>query len=285
MINKNFIYFIIILFVLNLFSWGMIFERLAFQEKVAFLNVGQADSEIIINQAGNILIDAGSKKAVQELQNILPFFEKTIDIFVLSHPDRDHFSGIFDILNRYRIRLVVLKDVEETDTLFQEFLKLLKQKKILVILPKQAIKISWQGNDNLLVFSTNNLKQKSTSQNSLISLYSFQGFHFLFTGDIDQYLENQLIDLLKPIVSKIDVLKVAHHGSKNSSAKEFLDFLKPIFAVIETGVNSYGHPHKEALERLKEAGATIFRTDLDGSVIFTVKDNNLIYSLKKDKIY
>ncbi|MGB9726618.1 MAG: ComEC/Rec2 family competence protein [Minisyncoccia bacterium] len=280
MSNKNLIYLIVVFLVLNIFSWGIIFERLILKEKVAFLNVGQADSEIIITKAGNILIDAGSKRVVQEIQNVLPFFEKTIDIFILSHPDRDHFLGIFDILNRYKIRLVVLKDLKDTNTLFQEFLKLVKQKKILVILPLKALKISYEGNNNLLVFSTNNLKQKSTSQSSLIALYSFEGFHFLFTGDIDQYLENQLKPILKNLVSKIEVLKVAHHGSKSSSSKEFLNFIKPRFAVIETGINNYGHPHQEAIERLKEAGATIFRTDLDGSVVFTIKGNNLIYSLK-----
>lgn len=284
-IEKKFLYCFISLIILNLFCWGIILNYLSFEEKVTFLDIGQADSELIVNKAGNILIDAGSKRALKEIENNLPFFEKTIDVFILSHPDRDHFLGIFDILNHYKVRLVILNDFTKQDSLYQQFLKELKSRKILVIKGENPLRISWFKNDSILVFSTNKLKQKSTSQNSLISLYNFQNFHFLFTGDIDQFLEKQLIAILKPIVEKIEVLKVSHHGSKNSSNQEFLDFIKPLFAVIETGENSYGHPHLEAINRLKESGAQILRTDLDGSIIFTVKDNNLIYSSKKDKIY
>lgn len=283
--SNKIIYFLIALIILNIFCWGIILEYALFPEKVSFLNVGQADSELIITKGGNILIDAGSKRTLKELQNNLPFFEKIIDVFILSHPDRDHFLGIFDVLNNYKVRLVILNDFQKQDSLYQQFLQELKLRKILTIVSKKPIKIQWGNKDSMIVFSTEKLKQKTTSQNSLISLYSFKGFNFLFTGDIDQSLERQLISVLQPLISKIDVLKVSHHGSKNSSAREFLEFIKPLFAVIETGENSYGHPHEETINRLKEVGATILRTDLDGSVIFKVKDNNLIYSLKKDKIY
>lgn len=102
---KPILYFLI---VLNILSWSLILQRVYFKDKVAFLNVGQADSEIILNKAGNILIDAGSKKATKEIENLLPFFDKTIDVFVLSHPDRDHFLGLFGILDNFKIRLTVL---------------------------------------------------------------------------------------------------------------------------------------------------------------------------------
>jgi len=92
------------------------------------------------------------------------------------------------------------------------------------------------------------------------------------------------VPILTNLKTKVEVLKVNHHGSKNSSSLKFLESLKPKFAVIETGQNSYGHPNQEVLDRLKEVGAIIFRTDLDGSIIFTLDGNNLIYYSKKDKM-
>jgi len=282
--SKKLFYLFLGLLLLNLVLWSIIIERVFFKEKIVFLDIGQGDSEIIINKGGNILIDAGSKKVVEKIEKELPLFEKTIDIFILSHPDRDHFLGIFDILERYKIRAIILKDLSKSDSLYHQFLEEIKKRKILVLVPKESLKIHWLKKDNVLVFSTEKLKQKSTSQHSLIALYQFKNFNILFTGDIDQYLEKQLIPILQKIVKKIDILKVAHHGSKNSSSKEFLEAFKPLYAVIETGFNNYGHPHQEAIDRLKGVGSFIFRTDLDGSIVFLEKNNQLIYFLKKDKI-
>lgn len=282
--SKKLFYLFLGLLLLNLVLWSIIIERVFFKEKIVFLDIGQGDSEIIINKGGNILIDAGSKKVVEKIEKELPLFEKTIDIFILSHPDRDHFLGIFDVLERYKIRAIILKDLSKSDSLYHQFLEEIKKRKILVLVPKESLKIHWLKKDNVLVFSTEKLKKKSTSQHSLIALYQFKNFNILFTGDIDQYLEKQLIPILQKIVKKIDILKVAHHGSKNSSSKEFLEAFKPLYAVIETGFNNYGHPHQEAIDRLKEVGSFIFRTDLDGSIVFLEKNNQLIYFLKKDKI-
>lgn len=273
-----------LLIVLNILSWSLILEKIYFRDKVAFLNVGQADSEIILNKAGNILIDAGSKRAVKEIEDLLPFFDKTIDVFILSHPDRDHFLGFFEILDNFKVRLTVLPNFNQNESLYQQLLNEIKNKNIKTIILKTPIKISLGQEENLLVFSTESLKQKNQSQNSLVSFYNFKNFKFLFPGDIDQYLENQLIPVLKSLAFKIDVLKVAHHGSKYSSSKLFLDNINPTFSVIETGDNSYGHPHQETLDRLKEIGSKVLRTDLDGTVIFLIKNNELIYNLKKGKI-
>ncbi len=281
---KKTFYFLVFLGILNCFCWGIIFERLHFKEKVAFLDVGQGDSEIIISSAANILIDAGSKNVLEELSQVLPFSDKTIDVFILSHPDKDHFLGIFDVLNHYKVKAVILEDISETQTLFLQFLEELKERKIPVILASQPLKIYWQETNKISVFSTKSLKHKSSSQDSLVTFYDFYQNGFLFTGDIDQYLENQLVPILTNLKTKVEVVKVSHHGSKYSSSLEFLKSLKPKFAVIETGQNSYGHPHQEVLERLKEVGAVILRTDLNGSVIFTLNGENLIYYSKKDKM-
>ncbi len=282
--HKKFFYFLIFLVVLNCSCWGIIFERLHFKEKVAFLDVGQADSEIIISSAGNILIDAGSKNVLEELSKVLPLSDKTIDIFILSHPDKDHFLGIFEVLNHYKVKVVILEDISETQTLFLQFLKELKERKIPVILANKPLKIYWQKANKISVFSTKTLKHKSSSQDSLVALYDFHQNGFLFAGDINQDIENLLVPILTNLKTKVEVLKVNHHGSKNSSSLKFLESLKPKFAVIETGQNSYGHPNQEVLDRLKEVGAIIFRTDLDGSIIFTLDGNDLIYYSKKDKM-
>lgn len=275
-----------VLILLNAFCYFVILNQLFLKEKVAFLDVGEADSELIVSKAGNILIDAGSKKVLNEIQETLPIFDKTIDCFILSHPDRDHFLGIFDVLNYYKVKAVILMDIKKEDSLFEEFIKELKAKNILVITPNEffPIKIKLNDNNSLTVFSTKIFKAKSTSQHSLISLYQFNNSNFLFTGDIDSFLEFQLIPVLEKINKKIDVLKVSHHGSKYSTGEKFLDFIKPKYAVIETGKNNYGHPHPEVIERLKKIEALVFRTDINGKIVFLFKNNDLIYLLKKDKI-
>jgi competence protein ComEC len=247
------------------------------KETVAFLNVGQGDAELISNAAGNILIDAGpNNKILFELGKILPFYERTIDLFILSHPNKDHFNGLFEILDKYKIRAVLLNNFTYPSSSFQKLLEELKKRHILIIKGFEGARISWQKPDKLLViYPPENLIFSNDPNNSCLVLdLALETNHFLFAGDISSTQEKKLFSFFASLKDQFKVLKVAHHGSNYSSSDLFLKTFKPQIAVIEVGDNSYGQPHQDVLTRLKNIGTQIFRTDVNGTIQFILDNDN-----------
>ncbi len=267
--NKSIKYFLIILISANLFNFWIISEVFTLkEEKVSFLDVGQGDAELIQSLAGNILIDAGpSSKIVTVLGEVFPFFDQVIDLFILSHPEKDHFYGMLELLDRYKVRAVMLNNVFHNNSQYQKLLQELYKRNILVIQGFQGIKVSL-GESYLQIIYPETMVSSAQNPNDfcLVAYLNLNQNSFLFTGDIGSQQEQKLISFLEKNKQGIRVLKVAHHGSRFSSSKEFLNAFEPNYAVIEVGKNSYGHPHPEVLERLEQIGAKILRTDLEGTI-------------------
>jgi len=296
------LYLIALLLISNVFTWWIIVDFRMAKETVAFLNVGQGDAELINNTAGNILIDAGpNNKILFELGKILPFYERTIDLFILSHPNKDHFNGLFEILDKYKIRAVMLNNFTYPSSSFQKLLEELKKRHILIIKGFEGVRISWFTRPNFvhppqisMKFGRASENLDGPAQDKLLVIYPPENLifsndpnssclvldlvletnHFLFTGDIGSAQEKKLFSFFASLKDQFKVLKVAHHGSNYSSSDLFLKTLKPQIAIIEVGENSYNHPHPEVLKRLNEIGAQIFRTDINGTIQF-IYDNKL----------
>jgi len=273
--KKPFKYFLIILIAANIFAYWIILDFLCMSKgEVSFLSVGQGDAELIQILAGNILIDAGpDAKILSELDRLLPFYDRTIDLFILSHPNKDHFNGLFDILERYKVRAVMLNNLSYSNSLFQKLLQELDKRGILIIKGITGTKVSWENQDNLLFLYPDTMvfpRQDPNKFSSVNMLFLGQNC-FLFAGDISFAQEKKILPLLSCSNDNFRILKVPHHGSRYSSSALFLEEFKPQIAVIEVGENSYGHPHPDTLERLKNIGAQIFRTDLDGTIRFKIK--------------
>jgi len=271
-------YFIIVFLLLNIFTWWVIFDFFIFSKhsfgSVSFLSVGQGDASLIKLPAGNILIDAGPNNSVIDaLNRELPFYDRVIDLFILSHPSKDHYTGFFDILERHKVRMVMLNNPYYSLSSYQKLISELKKKNILFIKGEKGVKVKWDNNQNaLLVVYPQKMEkfEKDPNRFSLILNLDLGKNSFIFTGDIGSKEEEKISPFLTSLVRFPAVLKVAHHGSKYSSSQRFLEALQPIIAVIPVGENSYGHPHQEVLERLKKVGADIFRTDLDGIIRFKI---------------
>jgi len=203
----------------------------------------------------------------------LSFYDRTIDLFILSHPNRDHFNGLFDILERYNVRAVMLDNLSYSDSLFQKLLKELKQRDILIIKGIAGTKVNWENQDSLLVVYPETMVSSKQDPNkfSLIANLILDKNCFLFTGDIDSAQEKKILSLISCPVNNSRILKVAHHGSRYSSCTQFLKEFNPQIAIIEVGENRYGHPHPDVIQRLTDIGAQIFRTDLDGTIRFKIK--------------
>ncbi len=280
---KN-IYFYSLLFLLgiNLFVWGVIFAFIYRPlGEVDFLNVGQGDAELIQMEAGNILIDAGpNREVVSALDKVLPFFDRTIDVFILSHPNQDHYAGFFDVLDRYQVRAVVLNNLDCPNSLYQQLLQEIRKRNITVLSGLTGTRIrSKDSPSQLLIIHPSHLATMNDNADefSSVDILSLGGKQFLFTGDIGFQEEKELIPLLSLLPAGERILKVAHHGSRYASSQTFLEAFSPQIAVIEVGNNNYGHPHPDTLQRLKDAQVKVLRTDLDGSIRFIFPSSQEMY--------
>ncbi|MDD5760445.1 MAG: MBL fold metallo-hydrolase [Candidatus Pacebacteria bacterium] len=276
--KKPLLYLLLLLLSANIFTFWIIFDYFYLGKgEVSFLDVGQGDAELIQTRGGNILIDAGPDMSiVQALNKSLPFFDKTLDLFILSHPNKDHFNGLFELLERYEIRAVMLNNVFYNDSQYQKLLQELAEKDILIIQGVRGVKLSF-GGDNLFVIYPQTMVSSGKDPNEFSQVVSLDlgENYFLFLGDISASQEKEILPSL-PENNKLRILKVAHHGSRYSSSWEFLEKFRPQFAIIEVGSNNYGHPHPDTLNRLSQIGAKIFRTDLDGTIRFKEKMNKPI---------
>jgi len=236
---------------------------------VYFLNVGQGDSELVVFPSGvKLLIDGGppNGKVEQEISRIIGSFDRYIDLVLLSHPQTDHFGGLVRLFQDYRVGAFLTNGDVSRDDAYTSLMDNLKKQdsKEIVVSTGDIIR---QSDVFFRVLSPTaidkkNIKKEDPNDRAIIGKLSMDGGDVLFTGDIGKNVEN----IVSSLFGKIDVLKVAHHGSKNSSGESFISIVQPKIAVIEVGKNSYGHPSSEVIQRLLREGASIFRTDIDGTI-------------------
>ena len=270
------------LVLLNVISWNEV-SRLSVGHDlmVDFLNVGQGDS-IFITTPGNqqILIDGGPNSSVLEkLNKEMPLYDKTIELVVLTHPEKDHLVGLFDVLKRYKVKNILWTGVIRNTSEWEEWKSLIKKEGANIIIAKAGDQVVLQKKEPAIFFDILNpigdiagQKFEDSNDTSAVLYLTVGKEKFLFVGDIGFEAEEQL--LKGNIVA--DVLKIAHHGSKYSTSKEFLEQVSPRVAIISVGENSYGHPTDELLARLDFFGIDIKRTDRDGDIKMFSNGKNII---------
>ncbi|OGG38123.1 hypothetical protein A2116_01355 [Candidatus Jorgensenbacteria bacterium GWA1_49_17] len=241
--------------------------------EIYFLDVGQGDSEFVKLPGGtDILIDGGppNGRALNELARALERGDRYIDLVILSHPQLDHFGGLVEVLKRYKVGVFIWNGAETDSDAFAELKETLRENGIPEVILGAGDKIK-AGGSEIIVISPDDelLKAKDLNDTSLVLELVSGNSKTLFTGDASAAVLENLRS------GDLDILKVAHHGSKFSSSAEFLKAVKPEAAVVEVGRNSYGHPTYEALEALRSAGAQIFRTDVDGTLKFTIDGEDI----------
>lgn len=249
--------------------------------EVNFFDVGQGDSIFIETPQGHqILIDGGPGISVLEkLGREMPFWDRTIDLIVLTHPEHDHLVGLLEVLNSYQVENILWTGVLRDTAEFYEWQRLIGEEEADVLIALAGQRIIWGKEDEYfeVLFPFDSLEGNrvdgANNTSAVIKLVSGET-EFLFTGDINKSVEKELVKRGTDISA--DVLKVGHHGSKTSSAAEFIESVLPQLAVIQCGKdNSYGHPYSGTLEILENYGINIFRTDLQGDLKLIVKDDKL----------
>jgi len=270
---------LVILFGLNILAWVAVWNLSQPQLlEVVFFNVGQGDSIFIETPQGHqILIDGGPDETVLEnLGKEMPFWDRTIDLIILSHPEHDHISGLIEVLKRYKVENILWTGVLRDTSEYKEWQKLIREEgaKIYIAQAGQNIEGGETSFNILFPFESLEGKEvKNTNNSSVIVRLVYGDNSFLFTGDAYKSIERQLLET----AIDADVLKVGHHGSKTSSAQEFIEKVSPDIAVIQCGKdNHYGHPSQETLEILEKYGINIFRTDFNGDIKVISNGSNFI---------
>ncbi len=226
---KNWIILLVLfLFVFDGFIWlEILFNRPNTNTEIYFLDVGQGDSELVILPGGiKILVDGGpNNNVLDRLNSVLGPFDRYIDLVVLSHAQTDHFTGIIDVLKRYQVGAFVYNGRAGTAPSWQTLAEIVSQEKTPVEILMAGDKISHSGSRfDILMPDKNFVTSVDLNETGLVSLLQSQNSKILFTGDADSKIEDYLA---RRYALDIDVLKVAHHGSKFSSDENFLKITTP----------------------------------------------------------
>lgn len=263
-----FAYIGIFLIAINAVVWYLIiFPRSISGSELYFLSIGQGDSSLLLfpgsgGEHVKFLIDGGPINGGlnSNLEKILGL-DKYIDVIFVSHPELDHFGGLIDILKSYQIGAVLYNGEDGDSSNWAEFNRIISEKKIAKMALVKGDGVTYY--DSAVKVLNSAKLSASTNNSGLVLSLETDGFGALFTADIDAATERKLAQSED---IKSDILKVSHHGSKYSSDSFFLEKVEPKISVVEVGKNSYGHPTKEALDRLKEAGSQIFNTYEQGII-------------------
>ena len=283
--KKNFIFLLILLF-LNVLALFPVLYLSSARLEVSFFDVGQGDSIFIETPEGyQVLIDGGPSysKVIEKLSSEMPFWDKEIDLVVLSHPESDHMTGLLSVLENYKVDNIAWTGIERDGEKFETWKRMIDGEGSDIYAVVSGEKFI-MGDASLEIISPEEVLSgmyfKESNDTAIVSRLSYGNSSFLFTGDISSKKEKELLD--SDVTA--DILKVAHHGSKYSTSAEFLEKASPLVAVIQVGKNSYGHPTPEVLTRLDNSGIKVLRNDLDGDI--KIVSDGIDYKIitKKNKI-
>lgn len=261
------------------------------QDKVVFLDVGQGDAILLQDGSGQVLIDGGQGMQVLErLAEEMPWFDRTIELVVLTHPQRDHMEGLIHVLDRYDVGMVLLPRAASESLLQEVWLQRLVDNGV-------PFRFAWRGQrvtiDSISMHIlgpfdmpvAHAAAKKNNNNASVIMrvdvnptqppLRKGRGdrLSLLLTGDAERQVEYWLTKSTQAEMLDVDILKAGHHGSKTSTTQRILDSASTSAVVISVGAdNRFGHPHKSVTQRLK--GVPVYRTDEMGSVRFVFSDGS-----------
>ncbi len=248
--------------------------------EVHFIDVGQGDCELIITENKCVLIDSGEREFAGTVTDYLKSLGvRKLDYIICSHPHSDHIGSMSMIINEFEADYLLLPKIQkntkpETGT-YDELINSCKKNDVNIIyVNNKSDDILLENNCYIDLIAPAGDYEDLNNYSIVAKLYHGENT-FLFTGDIEVSAEYDISEMDVDISS--DVIKVPHHGSSTSSSYRFLKLVRPQYAVIEVGAdNDYNHPVKSILNRYKEFGTDIFRTDIDGTIVF-LSDGRLLY--------
>jgi competence protein ComEC len=249
--------------------------------EVHYLDVGQGDATLVLQGERAMLIDTGDDTKGTMLQNTLQKLGITkLDLLILTHPDSDHIGGAPVIITKFDVDQVLMSDYVKDNKMYDKLMQALDDKNMGWTYPEPGS--TYAFGDAALKFVGPNEAYDEPNNASLAFVLTFGKNSFLFSGDTEGTGENDILDAGWDI--EANVYKVGHHGSNTSSGQDFMEAVDPDYAVIScSGDNSYGHPHAEVLNRLREMGVSVFRTDEQGSIVATSNGDTITWNCAPDE--
>lgn len=246
---------------------------------VHYLDVGQADSIFIeLEDNKTMLIDAGE---LEDSDYIIDYINNLgynkINFLVATHPHADHIGGMQKVVKNFEVDNVYMPKALTNTKTYENLLKEIDNKNLKIKTAKAGVTIVDDDNLDIDIIAPNSNTYEDLNNYSACIKLTYQNITYLFMGDAETLSENEIKTDIKA-----DVLKVGHHGSDTSSSISFLKKVNPSYAIISVGEdNSYNHPKKEVLDRLKKVGAIIYRTDLNGNIVVKTDGKNIKIETEK----
>lgn len=298
-INRFILYALVTLGVIAFLIISYILDRPDGLLHIVFCDVGQGDAIYIRFPEGkDMLVDGGPNSDVLTcLGEHMAFWDRTIEIVLLTHPQHDHYGGLIEVLTRYNIGILIVPPIDNEAESYQEFKKIVRDKNVAVknlyahdkltvgqesakntvqvdvLWPDKewiTYRISGSSNRNeMLDKEVIGLTTYHEDLNdfSLIANISYRSFDILLTGDAENEISEKIIHARKIVSNDIEVLKIGHHGARASLNQNIIEYIKPDVSIISVGSNNrYGHPSPEVIGLLHSAGIPVKRTDIDGEV-------------------
>ncbi len=256
-----------VLIVLLAVFWISSTEGYWFKDNVVVMDVGQGDAILItLGINTQILIDGGNGKHLSEkIGKYIPFWDMKIEHVILTHPHRDHYSGILWLESRYEVENLHLVDLCANPFSRIHDESIMRRGKNVAI-GKSGRYLLYITYPHPSLIETNCLRDGNVNNASIVVTLEYDGRKYLFMGDAEQQQEESMVN--EGILSDIYFLKAGHHCSKTSSSDDFLDIVMPEIAVCSAGKdNRYGHPHSEVLERFRARGIKYYVTSRDGDLV------------------
>lgn len=250
--------------------------------QVRFLDVGQGDASLIICDGHTMLIDGGSRLQSAFLYGYLKNAGiRHLDYIVATHPDEDHIGGLAGALNYASVGTAFSPVMDDESECFQDFCKYLARQNVSVTVPCAGDSYSLGSAQIKILGPVKTTDQGKDNDNSIVLQVRHGDCAFLLTGDAEAQEEEDILQSGVDLHSQ--VLKVSHHGSATSTGGAWLDAVSPSAAVICCGEdNAYGHPAEAVLKRLQDRKIRVFRTDLQGEIVFEEKDGALYFGTEKN---
>lgn len=255
--------------------------------KVHFIDVGQGDCTLIQTETQNVLVDAGERGNGDTIIAYLRAQKvRELDLVVATHPHSDHIGSMPEVLEEFPARELLFGNVPEkltpTSRIYEKLLDEIDSKSIPVTEAAPGLQYDLGGGAQITVLGPVSDDADDLNNTSVVFRLDYGSTAFLFTGDAEKASEREI--LASPLRTRLraDVLKLGHHGSSTSTTREWLDAVRPKIAVALLGAdNEYGHPHKETLEKLAASNITLYRSDLQGTIVIGSDGETLSVSAEK----
>ncbi len=249
-----------------------------------FIDVGQGDCALITAGDRNVLIDGGEISAAPDIINYLDGLKiSDLDMVIATHPHSDHIGSLHKIISEYGAETLVMPELTEdlipVTSSYAKLLDAAEEKGTVLEYAHEGDRYDL-ADDCFLEILAPVKDYEDLNNYSIVARLTYGDTAFLFTGDIEQEAERDIYESGADISA--DIIKIAHHGSKTSSLKVFMQAVQPDYAVISVGSpNDYGHPHKETTDLLSLLGITVYRTDLDGNIVWLSNGKTLRVETEK----